>query len=369
MSDMAYSPRQRMLAALDLQQPDRVPVWELAFNESSIINIARNFTDKVPELKQISKMTLDERIMLFEALCTLVEELDLDGITVMAAGEIEHVEEALIRDRWGVISRLSDHGSPYPVDGPVKSASDLKNLKIHKPRPADLALLNLVAQKFKGERALVFHTPATFKFSWCLRGAMENLLMDYAVNPQLAHDLARITTDYFLEVVPMAIDAGADVVGIEGDLAFNTNTLMSPEQYREFIYPYHKEIVDSVHDKGAKVFKHSDGNLWPILDMLIECGFDGIHPIQPQCMELKEVKEHCHKRACVLGNIDCMYLLPFGTEQEVEQAVKQAIEDAAPRGGYIISSSNSIHPGCKAENYIAMVKAARKYGDYPISLD
>ena len=67
----------------------------------------------------------------------------------------------------------------------------------------------------------------------------------------------------------------------------------------------------------------------------------------------------------MLGNIDCRHLLPFGTEEEVEEAVKETIEKAAPGGGYIISSSNSIHPGCKAENYMAMIKAAHKYGGYP----
>ena len=73
-------------------------------------------------------------------------------------------------------------------------------------------------------------------------------------------------------------------------------------------------------------------------------------------------------KATVLGNVDCTFLLPFGSEEEVERAVMETIRDAAPGGGYIISSSNSIHPGVKPENYIAMVKAARKYGAYPINL-
>lgn len=70
------------------------------------------------------------------------------------------------------------------------------------------------------------------------------------------------------------------------------------------------------------------------------------------------------KRICIMGNIDCSFLLVDGTPYEVEESVKNTIEIAAPGGGYIISSSNTIHPGCKAENYIAMVKAARKYGGY-----
>ena len=92
--------------------------------------------------------------------------------------------------------------------------------------------------------------------------------------------------------------------------------------------------------------------------------FDGIHPIQPQCMDIKEVKEYVHGKMAVLGNIDCRDLLVFGSQEEVKEVVKQTIEKTAPGGGYIISSSNSIHPGCKPENYIAMVEASHQYGVY-----
>jgi uroporphyrinogen decarboxylase len=83
-------------------------------------------------------------------------------------------------------------------------------------------------------------------------------------------------------------------------------------------------------------------------------------------MDIAEAKAKYGKRFCLLGNIDCEQLLPFGTEEEVEEAVKEAIAAAAPGGGYIISSSNTVHPGCKAENYVALVRAARKYGKYPL---
>ena len=357
-------PRERMLAALDLKQPDRVPVWELAFNESSIIGIARNFTENVPPLKPISDMSIEEKIQLFDAMCTMVDSLDLDGITLLPLGQREKIDEKRFHDGWGIVYHLSDHGSPYPIEGPVKEKSDLKTFKLGSPDPAELMGLHYAIQKFEGRRAMVFHTAGPFKLSWSLRGAMEHLLMDYMLQPDLAHELARITTDYYMELHNMVIDAGADVIALEGDLAFNTNSLMSPDQYAEFIGPYHKEIVDNVHRKGAKIFKHTDGNLWPILDLMVEAGFDGIHPIQPQCMDIGEVKKHLTGRACVLGNIDCMYILCDATIEEVEENVRETIEVAAPGGGYIISSSNSVHPGCKPENYIAMVHAARKYGKY-----
>jgi uroporphyrinogen decarboxylase len=81
-------------------------------------------------------------------------------------------------------------------------------------------------------------------------------------------------------------------------------------------------------------------------------------------MDIGEVKNHLGKKACIIGNIDCQELLPDGTPDEVDKVVKENIEIASPGGGYIISSSNSIHPGVKPENYVAMVEAVHKYGEY-----
>lgn len=152
---------------------------------------------------------------------------------------------------------------------------------------------------------------------------------------------------------------------MEGDFAGESKLFMSSKHFREYFKPYHKEIVDHVHKRGLKIIKHTDGNVWPILDDLLEVGFDGFHPVQPQCMDIAEVKEHVGGNLCLSGNIDCRDLLCFDSEENVERTVKQTIETAAPGGGYIICSSNSIHPGVKPENYIAMIRAAHKYGVYP----
>lgn len=114
--------------------------------------------------------------------------------------------------------------------------------------------------------------------------------------------------------------------------------------------------------KEPKDFKQLD--MWPILDDLIEIGFDGYHPIQPDCMNIAEVKTHTAGKLCLVGNIDCRYLLCAGNEAEVKETVRETIDTAKPGGGYIIMSSNSIHPGVKPENYLSMVKTAHKYGIY-----
>lgn len=358
--------KERILEALALGQPDRVPIFELGINESSIVKLGRLlFGETLLPQRDLPDLAPDEAARLIDVLCAIVEALDLDASSTVFLTGRKPFDDDHVRDRFGIVYHVSQHGEPYPVDGPVHDASDLRRVEGMEPEPADFLMLQYVMGKLGRERAHIFTIPGTFRWSWSLRGAMQHLLLDYVTDPDLAHALARIATDFCNASVAKAIDLGADVICMEGDLAHNPTTLMSPAHYREFLKPYHQETVDLAHSRGVRIIKHSDGNIWPILDDLLEVGFDGIHPIQPQCMDIGEVKRHLAGRACVLGNIDCMHLLPFGSEEEVVESVKETLAKAAPGGGYIASSSNSIHPGCRPENYVAMVNAIREHGAYP----
>jgi len=361
--------RERFMTALKLGMPDRVPFFDLAFNEQSILNVGKHFTSHLPPLKPMVDCSPDEAIQFLDVQFQFIRELDIDAMsTVFYSGRRRMPGTGdLLQDRYGIIYKLSDHGSAYSVDGPVKDPSDLKKFKAMIPSPSDFRSLQYIREKLP-DRFLLLTTPGTFRFSWSLLGAMEKLLLNYVINPDFCLQLARITTDFVKAIVEASIGEGADGIVLEGDLAMKTNTLMSPDHYRKFVKPYHREICETAHQRGVPIIKHTDGNIWPILDDLLEAGFDGIHPIQPQSMEIEDVKEHLKGKACVLGNIDCTYLLPFGTKEEVVASVQETIRRAAPGGGYILSSSNSIHPGCKGENVIAMFEAARKYGPYPITI-
>lgn len=361
--------KERMLQAFGRREPDRVPVWEMAFNEESIIKLGRFFTDDLPPVKQAQKMTMEEKVKLLNTLFTVARELELDGLSSISLLGTEPVDAEHVKDGWGRVLRISEEGEATAVGGPVANLADLKGLEPYHPQQMDFIMLMAAKGSIPEGIAHVFVQPGPFRESWTLLGSMEKLLYCYMKDKALVHALARTVTDYILEVTEMAAQLGADIIGLDGDLAFSQTTLMSPAQYEEFILPYHREITARAHELGLLVFKHSDGNMRPIMDGIVEAGFDGFHPVQPQCMDIGELKAGYSDRLCILGNIDCTYLLPFGSIDEVEQSVKETIAIAAPGGGYIISSSNSIHPGCKPENYIAMVKAARKYGAYPLRIE
>ena len=128
-------------------------------------------------------------------------------------------------------------------------------------------------------------------------------------------------------------------------------------------------MIDRAHDKDMLYMKHTDGNIWPIFDLIVGTGVNGIHPIDPEAgMDIGEAKTRYGDKVCLMGNIDCGPLLVWGTVDEVRHEVKECIRKAGKGGGLICMSSNSIHSGVKPENYVAMVKAIREYGQYPLAL-
>jgi uroporphyrinogen decarboxylase len=356
--------KERILAALSLEIPDRVPHFELAYNEASIIKIARCFTDDVPKDGFIQNMTLEDKAKLLEAAALMIEKLDVDGITLRIFPETEALGEDIVRDDWGVTFKFSPFGESVVIDGPVRDEADLKRYRPPKIKASDLLTWSYSAERLGPERAMVLSLQCPFRRSWNVLGGMEHLLLYYLTKPASVHIIARMVTDYTLEAIELGASLGADVISLDGDLAYNTNTIMSGEHFREFVKPYYAEIVEQAHRFGLKIFKHTDGNHARITADFLEVGFDGLHPIQPQCMTLAEVKKQIGDQICLMGNIDCMETLVNKGPREVQEEVKQAIAVAAPGGGYILTSSNTIHPGVKAENYIAMVEAVHKHGLY-----
>lgn len=357
--------KERVLTAVDNRQPDKVPIMELGIDPAIAVELARILA-REPVVAEADKGRLrQEGVKGLDLYCLLVEELGLDVTCTAVSRGLKSLGEGRGRDKFGTVYLFNEHGEPVSVDGPIKSREDLEEFDMVSMLEAgDLGGSKAVIDKTGKDKAHFVGISDPFRMSWLLLGKMETLLMAYILDPRLVHGLARVTTDYNKAAIDMIAKTGADGIIMNGDLAGEITTIMSPKHHREYIKPYHKEIVDRAHQQGLKIVKHSDGNLWPILDDLLDAGFDALHPIQPQCMDIAEVKAYVDGRMCLVGNIDCRDLLETAPEEEVEKTVKETIEKAGPGGGYIISSSNSIHPDCKPENYIAMIRAAHKYGGY-----
>lgn len=335
---------ERVRTALRLGQPDRVPIIEFVLDE----RVARA---AVPGCLDVADC---------------MDRLGMDGVGCGARFEVVHRHgDGSYVDEWGVTYKSSPEAVAHPHRGPIATIDDARAYAPPDPdAPGRLGLLPDLVHRYKGRRAICFHHRAAFMWSAYLMG-LDNILMAMLAEPELVHAIMGKVLRCNMRIVQRAIRAGADVIILGDDYAGNNGPMMSPDLFREFILPPLRQMISMIHDEGALCIKHSDGNLYPLLDMIVGAGPDGINPIEPVAgMMLKEVKRLYGGRVCITGNIDCARLLPHGTVEEVRAAVRTAIEDAAAGGGYILTSSNSIHSSCRPENFVAMVRACHEFGKY-----
>jgi uroporphyrinogen decarboxylase len=238
----------------------------------------------------------------------------------------------------------------------------------HAPDPRKDPVLQAVrktARRFKGRRAVMFVGRAVFAASWYLCG-MQRLLESYLLEPEFARVLGKMVTGYNRELHRLAIAEGADLIVLGDDYAHKTGTIMSPDQFREFVLPGLTDVVENIRSCGAYCVKHTDGNIWAILDDIVSTGIHGIGPLEPAAaMDLAKVKRATGSRVCVVGNVD-VDLLCRGSAEQVRRATRTLIRSVSAGGGHILSSGNSIISAVKPENFLAMVETAHRYGCYPI---
>lgn len=212
----------------------------------------------------------------------------------------------------------------------------------------------------------IAHFPAIldpFSQSIRFRGGLEDLLIDYHKHPFLVHELAQTATNANLEAIDCISHTNAEGIFLLADMAGTNSTFVSPEHYRVFIKPYHRRLVDKSHKHDLAVVLHSDGNVRPFIDDFIDCGFDALHPIQPECMDIKEIIDYANGELCAIGNID-LHGIFNSTSQEIDRVVKTTIEKTSGGSGFMFGTSHSAEPDDNPEKYIQMVNAVYDHGTY-----
>ena len=150
------------------------------------------------------------------------------------------------------------------------------------------------------------------------------------------------------------------------DYCFNSGPFLSPALFGEFVTPYLARMIKAYRDMGFYTIKHTDGNIMPILDQLVQAGPHALHSLDPQGgVDIAEVKRLCGKEVCLIGNVNCS-LLDTGTDEQVADSVHYALRHGMPGGGYIFSTSNCIYTGMPLARYELMLDIWRREGNYPI---
>jgi hypothetical protein len=154
-------------------------------------------------------------------------------------------------------------------------------------------------------------------------------------DPDFVRRMIKYYETLYLAAVHAAADAGMPAFVYSDDMGYKSGPQTSPRVLNEFFGPSLRRVADEAHRRGLKIIIHSCGNVYQLLDLFVDWGFDGVHSLEPTAgIDLAEVKRRVGDRMCVFGNLDISHVLSHGTRQDVEQAVKRALKVAGQDGGF-----------------------------------
>lgn len=383
-------PRERILTALDHQEPDRVPCdcggRQTTFMVQAYENLKEylGFQHLRTNLMSAIWQTVyvDEEILeRFSIDCRHVRppKKHLDTFSILDTHEEQPSSEArTFTDEWGIQRKL-EHGYTSITHYPLQNASLVELEKYPWPRPKNVYDFSKIKKNAadvhqQGTFACVgcMGSPGNiFEQSWYLRGFSE-FLLDLVDNKDFAHALMSKILEIRKENVKLFLQETGpylDIFQLADDLGMQASPLMSPSLYREMLKPYHQELIQCVKEyTAAKIYFHSCGSVAPLLDDFIDIGIDILNPVQVSAkgMSSDQLKKRFGNSLSFWGGIDTTEVLPQGSVSQVHQEVQQRIEDLGPGGGYVVASVHNMQSDIPPENIVALYEAASKYGMYPL---
>ena len=340
------SPRERVLAALRHEMPDRVPWME---------GIVGN---------GIASAVCGEPIHVDWSVAP-------DGYPqadgAVLAAEQKKVNAAFGKDNVNfcffapIFAFKMEKAADSPVivgDGMIRTQDDYQ--RVFKLPPVDDPAFLANARRFVANKG-GYCAAACVRLgigATLLSMGIEGFSYAMADDPELIRMVHGAYADWTRRMLPIIADLGFDIVWAFDDVAFNSGPVFSPAFYEAEILPVERRVAA---DSPLPLITHSDGDMTPLLDLWLALGQVAIHPIQPDVMNIEDVKAGYGDRVAIVGNI-FMDDLVHKEPADIEAQVRRRIEVVGRGGGYIISSSNSLTDDMKPENVRAMIDAIDRYG-------
>ncbi|MCF7972812.1 MAG: uroporphyrinogen decarboxylase family protein [Phycisphaerae bacterium] len=384
---MAMTSRERILAALNHEQPDRVPI-DLGGNQTGIHRDAY--------IALLKHLGIQDEVVIMDAVQQLAQpcEAVLERLRVdtryIAAGAAADFKGGIeiherdgrtwhdLVDEFGIRWSMPDDAPLYMdiTHHPLADATinDIKDYPF--PRGDDPG-------RFAGLRdqalAIRNDTPyacvsgisgVVYEICWYMRG-LEQWFMDMLTEPAFCEALIDQTLKFWMDWFRVFLDEVGDVVDvimIGDDLAAQSGPLFNPEIYRKIVKPRHKQLVQYIRSRTkAKIWYHTCGACRTYIPDLLDNGIDILNPVQISAanMEPADLKKTFGKELVFWGGgIDAQHVLPNGTPEQICEHVRQNVTAFKPGGGYIFNNVHNIQGGVSPENILALFDAAYEYGGY-----
>ena len=380
--------RERILTSLDHEEPDRVPLIIGQTNATGIkmkpyrglksmlgIESPERYIYDWPEL---GTALIDEAVL---------ERLGSDARAVLARypswvydrarGRAEH---APFMDDWGGGQSEIEPEKWYPGIHPMPEANALADIDAFPwpdmDDPSRVAHVRSEARKLAADaRYAVIGCPwllFPFERAHALQGLdrfLENMLLESEFAQALLWKIEGLCKKLMGHFLDEAGDA-VDIIKIGDDLGAQESLMISPATYREMLKPVHADLIAFIKSKTkAKIFFHSDGDIFALVPDLVEIGVDILNPIQSgagRMSDLALLKKTYGKSLSFCGAIDTQKVLPYGSPAEVRAEVKRVIGLLGEGGGYMVSAVHTVMDEVPPENILAMCDAVREFGSYPL---
>jgi hypothetical protein len=345
------TPRQRVLAAFEHQEPDRVPAW----------------CGASPEFWENAKKRLN---------------LDDEGLRLRIGDDFRRVMARYAGPEPplspGAVSRtvfgVERHGLGYgqPMSHPLANAGldEIHNYPWPDPAWMDVSHIRGEAEAHGGRYAILGGDWSPFWHDLIDLVGMENMYYQMYDDPPRIDAILAHLVDFYAAVSQRVFDAAAsalDIFFIGNDFGSQTGPLLSESMFRRFLLPHLARLIDLGHQYGLKVMLHCCGGFHELIPALIEAGLDGLHAVQPSCagMDLRRLKAEFGRKILFNGAIDSHHVLIKGTPQSVRRQTREVLEIMKPGGGYVAGASHDwILPETPLENVLAMFDAIQEYGVY-----
>jgi len=333
--------RERVLAALRREVPDRVPYCEFAVDRA----LAERLMGRGCSGTQAAN--LEANVYTVEEAKAIASMLHMDNISYVLRAPVYAHKHA------GKDGRL------FYGAGMIESEEDLALIEL--PDPHDDALYADAAEfsRNKGEFAACLVTRVGI-FPTMLGLGLERFCIALYENRELVERVLDMYCDWSEVVAERVCQLGFDVYVSTDDMAFKSAPYFSPKVFRDLVLPRYQRVAAKV---SLPWVIHTDGNILPFLDDILTLGIAGLHPIEKGAMDIRTVKAAYGDRICLLGNVD-LNLLGMGTPEDVDREVRELIRDVGPGGGYIVTSGNSLAGYLNPDNVLALSRAVLRYGSY-----
>jgi len=388
---MEYTSFERVRAALEHKEPDRVP-FDIGGTMVTGINV--NALRELRKYLGLSNQVhvRDKITQMADTGDEIVEKLGIDVVNVSPNPPAESPLASdvglqdgyyCLSDEFGMGWRMPENGGHYYdlYYSPLADAQTVKDIEDY-PWPEPLDAGRYVGMKEQADYVVLERkkgyvlgrmSSGMWEHAMWMRG-YEKFYMDMASDTKMVHAIMSKILEIKMKYWEKALETvGENVVvaSCADDMGTQNGLLVSLEMYKELIWPYHKKLFHFIKDKAKSkvyIFFHNDGAVYSTLPLLIEAGVDIINPWQVSAAgmgDTKKFKKEFGKDLTVWGgSCDSQYVLPFGSCEQVRDETRRRIEDLAPGGGFIFAPIHVIQNGVPPENIMAWWETLQEYGIY-----